>query len=205
MAHGDNRGLKLPPKVAPTQVVVVPVAMHKDGVKEKAEELFNEINEEYRAEIDLREQFTPGYKFNDWEMRGVPIRIEIGPKDIENGVCVLVRRDTAEKIIVKLEDINKEINDVLKSIQENLYNECKKRMESKTTVAYTLDEFVKQINEDQGFIKTMWCGNVECENKIKELTAAKSRCMPFKQEKISDNCVCCGKKANKMVIWGRQY
>ena len=205
MAHGDNRGLKLPPKVAPTQVVVVPVAMHKEGVKEKAQELFENINKEFRADIDLREQYSPGYKFNDWEMRGVPIRIEIGPRDIENGVCVLVRRDTAEKITVNLENVNDEIRKLLENIHENMFNECKERLEKKTTVAYDLDEFVQKINDDQGFIKTMWCGDVACEDKIKELTAAKSRCMPFEQEKIADKCVCCGKPASKMVVWGRQY
>ncbi|MBO5349549.1 MAG: proline--tRNA ligase [Clostridia bacterium] len=205
MAHGDSRGLKLPPKVAPTQVVVVPVAMHKEGVKEKATELYNNLAENFRAEIDVRDQYSPGYKFNDWEMRGVPIRIEIGPRDIENGVCVLVRRDTAEKIVVNLEEVNTKIAEMLEDIHNNMYKVCKERMEQKTTIAYTLDEFIQNMNTNQGFIKSMWCGDVECENKIKELTAAKSRCMPFEQEKISDTCVCCGKKAEKMVVWGRQY
>ncbi len=205
MAHGDNRGLKLPPKVAPTQVVVVPVAMHKDGVKEKATELFNNLEKDFRAEIDVREQYSPGYKFNDWEMRGVPIRIEIGPRDIENGVCVLVRRDTAEKIVVNLKEVNIKVAEMLEDIQNNMYKVCKERMEQKTTIAYTLDEFIQKMNTNQGFIKTMWCGDVECENKIKDITSAKSRCMPFIQENLSDKCVCCGKHANKMVVWGRQY
>lgn len=205
MAHGDNRGLKLPPKVAPTQVVVVPVAMHKDGVKEKATELFNNLAKDFRAEIDVREQYSPGYKFNDWEMRGVPIRIEIGPRDIENDVCVLVRRDTAEKIVVNLKEVNTKIAEMLEDIQNNMYKVCKERMEQKTTIAYTLDEFIQKMKTNQGFIKAMWCGDVECENKIKDITAAKSRCMPFIQEHLSDKCVCCGKHANKMVVWGRQY
>ena len=205
MAHGDNRGLKLPPKVAPTQVVVVPVAMHKEGVVEKATELYNNLLKDFRVEIDLRDQYSPGYKFNDWEMRGVPIRIEIGPRDIENDVCVLVRRDTSEKTTVNIEEINTKVAEMLEEIQTNMYNVCKERMEQKTTIAYTLDEFIKNINENQGFIKTMWCGDVECENKIKDMTSAKSRCMPFNQEILSDKCVCCGKPANKMVVWGRQY
>ena len=205
MAHGDNRGLKLPPKVAPIQAVIVPVAMHKDGVKEKANELFEMLNEKYRMEIDLRDQYSPGYKFNDWEMRGVPVRIELGPRDIEAGVAVLVRRDNGEKIQVELENINDKLQEVLDDIQNNMYDMCLERMKQKTTVALNLDEFVKNMNENQGFIKTMWCGNVECENKIKELTSAKSRCLPFKQEHLSDTCVCCGKKADKMVVWGRQY
>ena len=205
MAHGDNRGLKLPPKVAPIQVVIVPVAMNKPGVIEKATELYNKINQKFRIELDTRDQFSPGYKFNDWEMRGVPLRIEIGPRDIENGVCVLVRRDTAEKVTVKLSDIEEEIDKILESIQENMYNECKKRLEDRTSVARNLEEFQKIMNEKQGFIKSMWCGDAKCEEKIKELTGAKSRCMPFDQENLGEECVCCGKKATKMVIWGRQY
>ena len=205
MAHGDNRGLKLPPKVAPIQVVVVPVAQNKEGVLEKAHELYNSLKSMFRVEIDDRDNVSPGFKFNDWEMKGVPVRIELGPRDIENGVCVLVRRDTAEKIVVKLDDVEKVIAETLEKIHNNMFEECKKRLEEKTTIATTLDEFVTSMNEHQGFIKAMWCGDPACEEKIKELTAAKSRCMPFEQEKISDKCVCCGKPADKMVIWGRQY
>ena len=205
MAHGDNRGLKLPPRVAPIQVVIVPVAMHKEGVKEKAEVLFKDLSKKYRAELDVREQYSPGYKFNDWEMRGVPIRIEIGPRDIEANKCVLVRRDTLEKIEVSLEELDKKISDLLEDIQNNMYNECLKRLKDKTTIAQNLDEFIENLNTNQGYVKTMWCGNAECEEKIHELTGAKSRCIPFEQEKVSDKCVCCGKAANTMVVWGRQY
>ena len=205
MAHGDNRGLKLPPKVAPIQAVIVPIAMHKEGVKEKAQEIYNLLKDKFRMEIDLRDQVSPGYKFNDWEMKGVPLRIEMGPRDIENGVCVLVRRDTAEKITVNINELEKTINDLLEEIHTNMFETCKKRMEEKTTIAYNLEEFKANMDKEQGFIKTMWCGNAECEAKIKELTGAKSRCMPFEQEHISDTCVCCGNKAEKMVIWGRQY
>ena len=205
MAHGDNRGLKLPPKVAPIQVVVVPVAQNKEGVLEKAHELYNSLKSMFRAEIDDRDNVSPGFKFNDWEMKGVPVRIELGPRDIENGVCVLVRRDTAEKIVVKLDEAENVITETLEKIHNNMFEECKKRLEEKTTIATTLDEFVTSMNEHQGFIKAMWCGDSACEEKIKELTVAKSRCMPFEQEKISDKCVCCGKPADKMVIWGRQY
>ncbi len=205
MAHGDNRGLKLPPKVAPIQVVIVPIAIHKDGVKEKAEEIYNSLKNKYRVEIDLKDQVSPGYKFNYWEMKGVPIRIEIGPRDIENGVCVVVRRDTLEKSIIKLEELENYIDKLLNNIHENMFEKCKKRMVQKTTTASNLEEFQNNMNEEQGFIKAMWCGSSECEAKIKELTTAKSRCMPFEQENIGDVCVCCGKKANKMVIWGKQY
>ena len=205
MAHGDNRGLKLPPRVAPIQVVIVPIAAHKEGVTEKAQEIYNELSESYRVKLDLRDNYSTGYKFNDWEMRGVPVRIEMGPRDLENGVCVLVRRDTLEKQEVKLEDLSNELGLLLEDIQANMFEECKKRMREKTTTATTMEEFEKNMNENQGFIKAMWCGDEACEDKIRELTGAKSRCIPFEQEHISDTCVCCGKKADKMVIWGRQY
>ena len=202
MAHGDNRGLKLPPRVAPIQAVIVPVALHKDGVKEKAEELYNNLKEKFRMELDVREQYSPGFKFNDWEMRGVPVRIEIGPRDIEEGVVVLVRRDTLEKETVKIED---RLNELMEEIQNNMYNACLKNMEEKTSVAYSLEEMQKILDDNQGFVKTMWCGSQECEDKVKEVTGAPSRCMPFEQEHLADTCAICGKKAEKMIVWGRQY
>ena len=205
MAHGDNRGLKLPPKVAPIQVVIVPVAMHKDGVKEKAEELCKKLKEKYRVELDIRDQYSTGYKFNDWEMRGVPIRLEIGPRDIEANKCVLVRRDNAEKIEVNLIELENKIENILEEIQKNMYEECAKRVVDRTTIANNMDEFIKNLESNQGYVKTMWCGSPECEEKVHELTGAKSRCIPFKQETVGDKCVCCGKPANTMVIWGRQY
>ena len=205
MAHGDNRGLKLPPRVAPVQIEIIPIAQHKEGVEEKVSEVYDKLKEKFRVEKDFRKQVSPGVKFNDCEMRGIPLRLEMGPRDIENGECVLVRRDTSEKISVKLENLEETISKLLEDIQNNMFEMCKKRMEEKTTEAHTLDEFVEKMNSNQGFIKAMWCGNAECEAKIKELTAAKSRCMPFVQEKIDDKCVCCGKPADKYVIWGRQY
>ena len=205
MSHGDNRGLKLPPRVAPIQAVIVPIAMHKDGVLDKAKELFDALNEKYRMELDSREQYSPGYKFNDWEMRGVPIRIELGPKDIENNKCVVVRRDTQEKIDVSLDEINEKLNEILEQIQENMFNMCKENNIARTTIAKDMEEFKKNLAENQGYVKAMWCGSAECEDKIHEITGAKSRCIPFKQEIISDTCVCCGKKTNKLVYWGRQY
>lgn len=204
MAHGDNRGLKLPPRVAPIQAVIVPIAMNKEGVKEKAEELGRLLSEKYRIECDTRD-YTPGYKFNDWEMKGVPIRIEIGPRDIENGECVLVRRDTHEKTTIRLNEIEIKLGEILEQIQENMYNQCKENMKKKTSIAHTLDEFIEKINTNQGFIKTMWCGSQECEDKIKEQTGAHARCIPFKQECVGDKCVVCGKPADTFIIWGRQY
>ena len=205
MAHGDNRGLKLPPKVAPIQAVIVPIAMHKEGVKEKSEKLFDELKKKIRVHLDDRDQYSTGYKFNDWEMRGVPIRIELGPKDIENGKCVMVRRDTGEKIDVQLSEVDSRIEELLEEIQKNMFNMCLERMKEKTSVAHNMDEFKNNLETDQGLIKAMWCGNTECEDKIHDETGAKSRCLPFNQEKLDDKCVCCGKPASKMVIWGRQY
>ena len=201
MAHGDNRGLKLPPKVAPIQVVIVPIAMQKEGVKEKAEELYNSLNKKFRTKVDLRDNYTPGFKFNDWEMRGVPVRVEMGPRDIENGVAILVRRDTLEKETVEISNLENRIEELLEDIQKSMYNECLKRRNEKTTIAYTLDEIEKNLNENQGYVKTMWCGDEECENKVKEVTGAHSRCMPFEQEHLSDTCPICGKKADKMIVW----
>ena len=206
MAHGDNRGLKLPPKVAPIQVVIVPIAAHKEGVTEKAQEIYNSLlQKDFRVKLDLRDNYSTGYKFNDWEMRGVPVRIEMGPRDIENGVCTLVRRDTLEKQEIKIEELSEKLGLLLEEIQKNMFEDCKKRMEEKTTIATNMDEFAKNLAENQGFIKAMWCGEEACEDKIRELTGAKSRCIPFEEEHISDTCVCCGKKAKHMVIWGRQY
>ena len=205
MAHGDNRGLKLPPKVAPIQVVIVPIAAHKEGVTEKARELYQTLLENYRVKLDLRDNYSTGYKFNDWEMRGVPVRIEMGPRDIENGICIAVRRDTLEKQEIKLENLSQELEVLLEDIQVSMFEECKKRLQEKTTIATNMEEFSKNMEENQGFIKAMWCGEEACEDKIRELTGAKSRCIPFEQEHISDTCVCCGKKADKMVVWGRQY
>ena len=205
MAHGDNRGLKLPPRVAPTQVIIVPIAMHKEGVIEKAQELANELKKKFRVELDDREQYSSGYKFNDCEMRGIPLRIELGPRDIENGKCIFVRRDTSEKLEVNISEISSKVEDILEQIQNNMYNVCLERMKEKTSIAYNMEEFKKDLETNQGLIKSMWCGSSECEEKIHEETGAKSRCLPFEQEHLGDKCVYCGKKANKMVIWGRQY
>ena len=205
MAHGDNRGLKLPPKVAPIQAVIVPIAMHKEGVIEKAQEIFESLNEKIRVKLDDREQYSTGYKFNDWEMRGVPVRIEFGPKDIEKGKCVLVRRDTSEKIEVEFKDVQNKIEEILDLIQKNMYDICSERMKEKTSIAYNIEEFKTNLQNNQGLIKTMWCGSAECEDKIHDETGAKSRCMPFEQENLGNKCVYCGKEAHKMVIWARQY
>ncbi len=205
MAHGDNRGLKLPPYVAPIQVVIVPIAQQKEGVLETAEKLKETLSEKFRVELDARDNYTVGYKFNDWEMKGVPVRIEMGPKEIEKGEVVITRRDTLEKKPVKIAELENTLETLMKEIHQSMLESCKKRRDEKTTVALNMEELEKNLNENQGYVKTMWCGDQECEDRVKEVTGAPSRCMPFEQEHLSDTCVCCGKKADKMVVWGRQY
>lgn len=205
MAHGDNRGLKLPPYVAPIQVVIVPIAQQKENVLEEAGRIKEILAKKFRVELDSRDNYTVGYKFNDWEMKGVPVRIEMGPKEIERGEVIITRRDTLEKMPVKMDELEEKLEELMKEIQQSMYNNCKERMEKKTTIAFNMEELEKNLNENQGYVKTMWCGSQECEDKVKEVTGAPSRCIPFEQEHLSDTCVCCGKKADKMIVWGRQY
>ena len=205
MVHGDDDGLKLPPHIAPTQVIIIPVQQQKAGVLDKAAELKAELLEKgFRVKVDDCDK-SPGWKFADCEMRGIPLRVEIGPRDIENGQAVLVRRDTREKITVSLSELSQKVGELLEDIQQNMYNMAKKHLESHTFAATNIDEMEQTLDEKTGFVKAMWCGCRECEDAIKEKTGATSRCMPFKQEKISDVCVNCGKPAQKMVYWGRAY
>lgn len=205
MTHGDNEGLVLPPRIAPTQLVVIPVAAHKEGVKEKATELYEQVKAAgIRAKIDLSDN-TPGWKFAEYEMKGIPLRLEVGPRDIAEGQCVLVRRDTREKTVVKFEDLEKTIPALLEDIQKSLYEKALKNREAHTYTAKSLDEMKSILAEHTGFIKSMWCGDLACEEKVKEETGMPSRCMPFEQEHIADTCPVCGKPANKMVVWGIAY
>ena len=203
MVHGDNNGLVLPPRIAPTQVVIVPIQQQKEGVLEKAFAL-KDVLSNFRVKVDDSDK-SPGWKFSESEMRGIPVRVEIGPRDIENNEAVLVRRDTHEKITVSLDEIEAKVSELLDTIQSDMLERARAHRDSHTYVATTYDEFVKTINEKPGFVKAMWCGDQACEDKIKEDTAATSRCMPFAQEHLSDKCVCCGKPAKKMVYWGRAY
>ena len=203
MVHGDNNGLVLPPRIAPTQVVIVPIQQQKEGVLDKAFAL-KDVLSNFRVKVDDSDK-SPGWKFSESEMRGIPVRVEIGPRDIENNEAVLVRRDTHEKITVSLDEIEAKISELLDTIQSDMLERARAHRDSHTYVATTYDEFVKTINEKPGFVKAMWCGDQACEDKIKEDTAATSRCMPFAQEHLSDKCVCCGKPAKKMVYWGRAY
>ena len=204
MVHGDNSGLVLPPRIAPTQVMIIPVQIQKDGVVEKAQELKERLEKVARVKIDLSDK-TPGWKFSEYEMKGVPIRLEVGPKDIEKNQVVLARRDTSEKIFVSMDELEEKVTALLDEIHENMLAKAEKNLKEKTYEAHNLDEFVETINTKPGFVKAMWCGDRACEDKIKELTTATSRCIPFEQEEIADTCVCCGKKAKKLVYWGKAY
>ena len=203
MVHGDNNGLVLPPRIAPTQVVIVPIQQQKEGVLDKAFAL-KDVLSNFRVKVDDSDK-SPGWKFADCEMRGIPLRVEIGPKDMENNQAVLVRRDTHEKTVVSLDELEAKAAELLDTIQHDMLEKARKHRDAHTYTALGWDEFVETINTKPGFVKAMWCGCQECEDKIKEVTGATSRCMPFEQETLSDKCVCCGKPAKKMVYWGRAY
>ena len=204
MTHGDDEGLILPPAIAPFQVVIVPIAAHKPGVSEKAEELAARISKFARVKLDNSDN-SPGWKFSQWEMKGVPLRLEIGPKDMEQNQCVLVRRDTREKIVCSLDELETRIPEILEALAKNLYERALENREARTYTATTLDEVKEIASSKTGFIKTMWCGDLACELKMKEEAGLSSRCMPFEQEHLSDVCPCCGKPAQSMVVWGIAY
>ena len=204
MVHGDDDGLVLPPRVAPTQVVVIPIAVHKEGVLEKSGEVAARLGKVARTKCDTSDK-SPGYKFAEAEMRGIPVRVEIGPKDIEAGRAVLVRRDTREKIEVRLDNIEEEVTKLLGEIQNDMLERARAFRDAHTYEAHNFEEFKETVENKPGFIKAMWCGDRACEDKIKEDFAATSRCIPFEQEHIADTCVCCGRPAKKMLYWGRAY
>ncbi len=230
MVHGDDNGLVLPPRIAPVQVIVIPIQQKKEGVLDKARELEARLSRAgFRVKLDDSDK-SPGWKFSECEMRGVPFRveiadsdkstgwksaeqeivgiptrIEIGPKDIENGQAVLVRRDTHEKITAAIEELETKAGELLETIQKDMFERAKAHRDAHTYVATDYDEFVATVNGKPGFVKAMWCGCQECEDRIKEETGATSRCIPFVQENLSDKCVCCGKPAAKMVYWGKAY
>lgn len=204
MTHGDDNGLVLPPKIAPIQVVILPIAMHKEGVLEKATAIKTQLAKCFRVKLDDSDN-SPGWKFSEYEMKGVPLRLEIGPKDIENNQCVLVRRDTREKIIVPLDKLDVAVENALQAVHDGLYERALANQQDKTYQATSYDEFLDIAKNKQGFIKAMWCGDVACEEAIKDATSGvKSRCIT-KETPLSDSCVCCGKKALHQVIWGKQY
>ena len=205
MTHGDNNGLVLPPAVAPIQAIVIPVAQHKEGVLEKAGKLTERLNKVCRAKMDDSNN-SPGWKFAEYEMKGVPVRVEIGPKDIEKNQCVIVTRHNREKTFVSLDNIEDIILEKLDEVRQGLYNSALENRERRTYIAKTLDDITEQLEaKGDGFVKAMWCGSPECEEKVKEITGVGSRCIPLEQETVSDTCVCCGKPAKKLVYWGKAY
>ena len=204
MVHGDDSGLVLPPAIAPTQVVIIPISQHKEGVLEKAEELKAKLSASFRIKVDDTDKM-PGWKFSECEMKGIPLRLEVGPKDIEKNQVVLVRRDTREKMFVSMDNLENTVSQVLSDIHAGLLEKARIRRDDSTYVAKNFDEFVKTIEEKSGFVKAMWCGDRACEDMIKEKTSATARCIPFEQENLADTCVCCGKKAEHMLYWGKAY
>ena len=205
MTHGDNNGLVLPPRIAPIQVIVLPIAQHKLGVTEAALALVERLKKAgIRVRADVSDN-SPGWKFAQYEMKGVPLRLEIGPKDLEQGQCVLVRRDNREKTFVQLEDLETAVPKLLADVHAGLYEKALKNLQEKTNTARTMAEAREIIATKGGFIKTMWCGDRACEERMKEEAGVSSRCIPYVQEKVGDTCVCCGKKADTMVYWGVAY
>ena len=205
MVHGDDSGLVLPPHIAPTQVMVIPIQQRKEGVLDTAQEVQARLGKVCRAKLDDSDQ-RPAWNFCEQEMRGIPLRVELGPKDIENNQCVLVRRDTREKVVVSLDEVETKVPELLETIQKDMFERAKAHRDAHITDAHNYEEFCDAVENKPGFIRGMWCGDRACEDKIKEETAATSRCMPFNdQEHISDVCVCCGKPAKKLVYWGKAY
>lgn len=204
MVHGDNRGLVIPPRIAPTQVMIVPIAQHKEGVLDKAYDLRDSLQDIVRVDIDASDNM-PGWKFNECEMKGYPVRIEIGPRDIENNQVIVVRRDTNEKQAVSMDELHEQLPQILEDIQQNLFDKALAHREKKTTAVTNLEEMEKALEENPGFMKAMWCGDEACEEKVKEEYQVTSRCIPFEQEKTSDKCFCCGKEADELVYWARAY
>ncbi|MBU3159312.1 proline--tRNA ligase [Clostridium frigoris] len=204
MVHGDDNGLILPPAIAPIQLMVVPVAQHKEGVIEKATELKNMLSKVARVKIDISDKM-PGWKFSEYEMKGVPLRLEVGPKDIEKNQVVLVRRDTREKLFVPMDELESKIPELLIDIQKSLFEKARDAQNIRTFSAKTVEELKEILDKTLGFVNAPWCGDLACEEKVKEVAGASSRCMPFEQPADSGICLCCGKPAKANVIWGRAY
>lgn len=207
MVHGDDKGLVLPPMVAPNQLVIIPIYYEKSertAVLKKSKDVAAKLSKIYRVIIDDRESYTPGWKFNEWEMKGVPVRIEIGPKDLKKKQMVVVRRDTNEKIEIKEKELNRKLRQILTNIQSNLFKKAKEFLKNNTHRVETYDEFKKSIIKG-GFVRAVWCGDEKCEEEIKEETTATIRIIPFKKEKIFGACVHCNKKGKHVVYFAKAY
>ena len=205
MTHGDDNGLVLPPAVAPVQVVILPIAQHKPGVLEKAAALKERLSAVARVKVDDSDN-SAGWKFAEYEMKGVPLRLEIGPKDIEKGQCVLVTRLGREKHVVSLDELETAVPALLKEVHDGLYERALENRRKRTYACRSLEDIVRVLEEKgDGFIEAMWCGDEACEDAVKEKTGVGSRCIPLEQQHLSDTCVCCGKPAKHMVLWGKAY
>ena len=205
MTHGDDSGLVLPPAVAPIQVVVVPVQMHKEGVLDAAKGIYETLRSAgVRVKLDDSDQ-SPGWKFSEYEMKGVPLRVEIGPRDLADNKCVIVRRDNREKSFVSLDTLVESVKDGLEALRAAIYKKAKENLENRTYTAETMEELVQIASEKSGYIRAMWCGDLECELKLKEEADVTSRCIPFGVGPVGTKCVCCGREAKKLVYWGKAY
>ena len=205
MTHGDNNGLVLPPAVAPVQVVIIPVQQHKEGVLEAANALADRLRSRFRVKVDASDN-SPGWKFSEYEMKGVPLRIEIGPRDIAEGKCVSVKRYNREKNFESLENIEETVERRLEEIRDGMYEKALENRQRRTYECTTLDEIRDSIKDGgDGLVMAMWCGSEECEDRVKAETGVGSRCIPFEQKHISDKCVCCQKPAKHMVCWAIAY
>ncbi len=205
MTHGDDNGLVLPPAIAPIQVVIIPIAQHKSGVLEAAERIRAELSAAcIRCKVDDSDQ-TPGWKFAEYEMKGVPLRLEVGPRDIEAGQCVLVTRYNREKTVTPLEGLSEAVLAKMKEARDGMFQKALENREKRTYDCQTIEDIEKALQNGDGFVRGMWCGDEECEDRVKELTGIGSRCIPLVQEKISDRCMCCGKPAKSLVYWGKAY
>lgn len=206
MVHGDDRGLKLPPNIAPIQAVIVPIyGKQTEMVSEKVNEIYSELKDKVRIELDDRDEYTPGWKFNEWEMKGVPIRIEVGPRDIQKQQVILVRRDTGEKFAVSEIELLPRLKKLLSEIQENMFRHAKNFLEDNIREVDNFEEFKQVIDEKRGFIKAHWCGNIECEKQVKEQTGATLRCIPFSEESVSGRCIACNKESDTVAYFAKSY
>ena len=206
MVHSDNRGLVIPPRMAPTQVRIIPIQQHKEGVLDKVNELYEELKQVLRVDVDDSKEKSPGFKFNEAEMLGIPVRVEVGPRDLENNQVTIVRRDTLEKEQISIDGLADKLVELMEVIQKNMFEKAKAHRESRTSTVYDMDGFKKALVENPGFIRAMHCENEECEENIKAETAATIRCFPFHDnEQIDNKCVCCGKPAKRLAYFARAY
>lgn len=208
MVHGDDKGLILPPKISPTQVIIVPIYKDesKEIVKQKAYELENKLKDSnIRAYTDDRDEYTSGWKFNEWEMKGVPLRVNIGIRDIREEQVELIRRDSRERFYVKDKDLVDETLSILEKIQSNMYHIAKNYLVTNTRNATYLDELLSMLDSTGGFVACSWCGKRECEDLVKEKTTADIRIIPFNTKKNISSCIACGKEGTTEVYFGRAY